>query len=106
LNVRDTLYAIADAGLTLKASMTKDTLKVFPVENLIPELVAAIKEHKAEFIKIMREDEQIRRTGIIWCKSQVFELAREYFGMDDQEAQDDHKAQQQNSTRCVSRVSA
>jgi hypothetical protein len=83
LNVGDTLYAISEAGLTLEASMTKDTLKVFPAENLTPELVAAIKEHKAEIIKIMREDKEIRRTGVIKLESQVFELAREYFGLDD-----------------------
>ncbi len=83
MNVEDTLYAISEAGLTLKASMTQDTLKVYPAENLTPELVAAIKEHKAEIIKIMRENELFRRTGIIQCESQVFELAREYFALDD-----------------------
>jgi hypothetical protein len=83
LTVGDVLSAISNAGLTLKASMTEDTLKVFPAENLTPELVAAIKEHKAEIIKIMREDEEIRRTGKIRFESQVFELARDYFGMDD-----------------------
>jgi TubC N-terminal docking domain len=83
LNVGDVLFAISEAGLTLEASMTNDTLKVFPAENLTPELVAAIKEHKAEIIKIMREDEEIRRTGKIRFESQVFELAHEYFGLDD-----------------------
>jgi hypothetical protein len=83
LNVGDVLFAISEAGLTLKASMTKDTLKVFPAENLTPELVAAITEHKAEIIKIMREDEEIRRTGKIRFEWQVFELAREHFGLDD-----------------------
>jgi hypothetical protein len=83
LNVGDTLFAIAEAGLTLKASMTKDILKAYPAENLSPELVEAIKEHKGEIIKIMREDEEIRRTGKIRFESQVFELAREYFGLDD-----------------------
>ena len=83
MNVGDTLYAISEAGLTLEESMTKNTLKVFPAENLTPELVAAIKEHKAEIIKVMREDEEIRRTGKIRFESQVFKLAREYFGLDD-----------------------
>jgi hypothetical protein len=83
LNVGDLLFAISEAGLTLEASMTKDTLKVFPAENLTPELVAAIKEHKTEIIKIMREDEEIRRIGKIRFEWQVFELAREYFGFDD-----------------------
>ena len=86
MNVGDTLYAISEAGLTLKASMTTDSLKVFPAENLTPELVAAIKEHKTEIIKIMREDEEIRRTGKIRFEWQVFELAREYFGSDYKES--------------------
>ena len=60
--------------------MTEDTLKVFPAENLTPELAAAIRAHKAEIIKIMREDELFLRTGIIQCESQVFALAREHFG--------------------------
>jgi hypothetical protein len=63
LSVGGTLFAISEAGLTLEASMTKDTLKVFPAENLTPELAAAIKEHKAQIIKIMREDEEMRRTA-------------------------------------------
>lgn len=82
MNVGDTLFAISEAGLTLKASMTQDTLKVYPAENLTPELAAAIKEHKAEIIKIVREDELFLRTGIIQCEPQVFKLAREHFGLD------------------------
>jgi hypothetical protein len=83
VSVGDTLNAISEAGLTLEASMTNDMLKVFPAENVTPELVAAIKEHKGEIIKIMREDEEIRRTGKIRFEWQVFELAREFFGLDD-----------------------
>jgi hypothetical protein len=65
LNVGDTLYAISEAGLTLTASKTEDTLKVYPAEKLTLELTAAIKEHKADIIRITREDEEMRRTGII-----------------------------------------
>jgi hypothetical protein len=82
LNVGDTLYAISEAGLTLSASKTKDTLKVYPAEKLTSDLAAAIKEHKAEIIRIMREDEEMRRTGIIQSERQVFDMAREYFGLD------------------------
>jgi hypothetical protein len=82
LSVGETLYTISEAGLTLKASMTKDTLKVYPAENLTQELAEAIKEHKAEIIEIMREDEEARRTGTIRFEWQVFELAREHFGLD------------------------
>jgi hypothetical protein len=83
LNVGDTLFAVAEAGLTLKASTAKDTLKVYPAENITPELAAAIKEHKAYIIRILREDEEYRRTGVIQSERQVFELAREHFGLNE-----------------------
>ena len=82
MNVGDTLYAISESGLTLKTSMTKDTLKAYPAENITPELAAAIKEHKALIIRILREDEEYRRTGIIQSERQVFDLARAYFQED------------------------
>jgi hypothetical protein len=83
LSVGDTLYAISQAGLTLTASKTEDTLKVYPAENITPELAAAIKEHKADIIRIMREDEEMRRTGIIQSERQAFEMVREYFGLNE-----------------------
>ena len=79
MSVGDVLYAISEAGLTLTASKTEDTLKVYPAENITPELAAAIKEHKAEIIRIMREDEEMRRTGIIQSERQAFEMARQHF---------------------------
>ncbi len=79
MNVGDTFYAISEAGLTLRACKTEDTLKVYPAENITPDLAEAIKEHKADIIRIMREDEEMRRTGIIQSERQVFEMAREYF---------------------------
>ncbi len=82
MNVGDTLYAISEAGLTLTASKTKDTLKAYPAGNLTPELAGAIKKHKAEIIRIMREDAEMRRTGIIQCERQAFELDREFFAKD------------------------
>ena len=57
-------------------SKTEDTLKVFPAENITPELAAAIKEHKADIIRIVREDEEMRRTGNIQSELQVFKMAR------------------------------
>jgi hypothetical protein len=33
-------------------------------------------------IKVVREDELMRRTGVIQSERQVFEMAREYFGLD------------------------
>ena len=46
MSVGDVLLAISEAGLTLAASETEDTLKVYPVENITPELAEAIREHK------------------------------------------------------------
>jgi hypothetical protein len=83
LSVGDVLFASSEAGLTLTASKTEDALKVYPAENITPELAAAIREHKADIIYIMREDEEMRRTGIIQSERQVFELAREFFGLDE-----------------------
>ena len=83
MSVGDILYAISEAGLTLTASNTRDTLKVYPAENITPDLAAAIREHKAEIIRVMREDEEMRRTGIIQSERQVFEIAREHFGLND-----------------------
>jgi hypothetical protein len=85
LSVGDTLYAISEAGLSVRTSMTEDTLKVYPAERISPELATAIKEHKADIIRIVREDELMRRTGVIQSERQVFEIAREYFGLDSTE---------------------
>ena len=85
MNVGDTLYAIANAELTLVASKTEDTLKVHPAEKLTPELATAIKEHKDDIVRIVREDEEMRRTGIIQSERQVFELASEHFGLNENE---------------------
>jgi hypothetical protein len=82
LSVGDVLLAISEARLTLTASKTEDTLKVYPAENITPELAEDIREHKAEIIRILREDEEMRRTGIIQSERQVFELAREFFKLD------------------------
>ena len=81
MSVGDVLFGISDAGLSLTASKTDDTLKVYPAENITPELTAAIKEYKSVIIRITREDEEMRRTGIIQSERQVFEMAREYFGL-------------------------
>ena len=83
MKVGDTLYAISEAGLALTASKTEDILKVYPAKKLTPELAAAIKEHKADIIRIVREDEEMRRTGIIQCERQVFDLAYEFFGLNE-----------------------
>jgi hypothetical protein len=85
LSVGDLLLAISEAGLTLTASETEDTLKVYPAEDITPELAVAIREHKADIIRIALEDQRFHETGIIQSKRQVFELAREHFGLDGRE---------------------
>jgi hypothetical protein len=85
LSVGDTLQAISEAALTLKAGKTGDTLKVYPPENITPELAAAIREHKPALLRIAREDEEMSRTGIIQSECQVFELVREHFGFNARE---------------------
>ncbi len=87
MNLGNTLFAISEAGLTLAVSKTEDTLKVYPAEKITSELAAAIKEQKAEIIKIVREDEEMRRTGIIQSDRQVFDLARSYFREDGKASQ-------------------
>jgi hypothetical protein len=86
LSVGDLLLAISEAGLILTTSKTEDTLKVYPAENITRELAEAIREHKAEIIRILREDEEMRSTGIIQSERQVFEFAREHFGLDGKKA--------------------
>ena len=82
MSVGDTLHAISEARLTVTAGKTEDTLKVYPAERISPELAAAIKAHKTAIIRVVREDEEMRRTGVIQSERQVFEMAREYFGLD------------------------
>ena len=85
MSVGDVLFAVAEAGLTLKAGMAEDTLKAYPATSLTPELTTAIKEHKAAIIQVIREDEEMQRTGVIQSERQVFEMAHEYCGLDSTE---------------------
>jgi hypothetical protein len=85
LSIGDVLFAISEAGLTLRMNKTEDTLKVYPAERLTPDLATAIKDHKADIIQVMREDEELRRTGIIQSERQVFEMAHDYLGLDEPE---------------------
>jgi TubC N-terminal docking domain len=83
--VGELLYQIDKAGVLLSYFADEDRLNAKPTAALTPELIAEIREHKSEIIKIMREDEEMRRTGIIQSERQVFGLAREYFGLDQRE---------------------
>ena len=83
MHVGELLYQIAEAGITLTCSKTKDRLNAKPTSALTPELIKDIRKHKQEIIQILREDEEMLRTGIIQSERQVFDLAREFFGADD-----------------------
>ena len=82
MHVGELLCQIAEQGVTLQCDKTEDRLRYTPAGALPPNLVAELKEHKPELIQILREDEEYRRTGIIQCERQVFDLARDYFRED------------------------
>ena len=80
MRVGELLFKISEAGITLTCGGTENRLNARPTSALTPELIAEITEHKMEIIQIMREDEEMSRTGIIQSERQVFDLAREFFG--------------------------
>jgi hypothetical protein len=82
MNVGELLCQIDQHGVTLRCEQTEDRLHYTPAGALPQDLVADLKKHKQEVIQILREDEEYRRTGIIQCERQVFDLARDYFGGD------------------------
>jgi hypothetical protein len=90
MHVRDLLIEIAERAITLTCGRTEDRLNAKPTSALTPELIAEIREHKLEIIRIMREDEccredrRLKETGVIQSQRQVFELARVWFGEHDQ----------------------
>ena len=91
MHVEELLCQIAEQGVTLRCGRTEDRLSYSPAGALPPGLVAEIKEHKAEIIALMREDERRREdrrleeTGVIQSERQVFEMVRARFGSNDQE---------------------
>jgi hypothetical protein len=87
MHVGELLYQISEAGITLTCGRTEDRLNAKPTSALTPELIEGIKEHKMEIIQIMREDEEMRRTGIIQSERQVFDFVRENFNDADKEGE-------------------
>ena len=79
----DLLYEISRRGITLTCGHTGDRLNAKPTAALTPGLIEEIKEHKNELIRVVREDEEMRRTGNIQSERQVFDLWREFLGADD-----------------------
>jgi TubC N-terminal docking domain len=83
MDVGEVLMEIGRRGVSLRAGRTEDRLHYRPAGGLTPELVADLKEHKAEIIEIMREEEEDRRlkaTGIVQSERQAFEMAQKRFG--------------------------
>ncbi len=83
MHVGELLFRLSEAGITLRCGRTEDRLNAKPTSALTPGLVEEIRQHKMEIIQIMREDEKMRRTGIIQSERQVFELAREHFDLNE-----------------------
>ena len=81
MHVGELLCQVAEQGVTLRCE-NGDRLHYAPSGALPPTLVAELKEHKPEVIRILREDEEYQRTGIVQCERQVFDLARSYFTED------------------------
>ena len=79
MHTGELLYLIAEHGVSLRCGRTEDRLHYAPAGALPPELVAELKERKQEVIRILREDEELRRTGKIQSERQIFDLARNYF---------------------------
>ena len=83
MRIEQLLYQIAEAGITLTCGRTEDRLNAKPTSALTPELIEGIREHKMEIIKIVREDGEMRLSDIVQSERQVFDLARELFGLGD-----------------------
>ena len=79
MSVGELLFRIAEHGVTMRCGRTEDRLHYAPAGVLPLNLVAEIIKHKPEIIRILREDEELRRTGMIQSERQVFDLARDYF---------------------------
>jgi hypothetical protein len=80
MRVGELLYRTTQAGITLTVKL-EGLLNAKPTAALTPELIAELEEHKQEIIQILLEDAEYERTGILQCERQVFDLAREHFGL-------------------------
>ena len=53
MNVGDVLFAISEAGLTLTASNTQDTLKVYPAEKLTLEWGGRLRLRREPLLRLL-----------------------------------------------------
>ena len=80
MRVGELLRRLDRAGVILSYFADEDRLNAKPTSALTPELIEELRLHKQEIVRIMREDEEMRETGIIQSERQVFDMAREHFG--------------------------
>jgi hypothetical protein len=59
-----------------------------PRDALGTELLVELRRQKGAVIRALREDEEMRRTGIIQSERQVFDLAREIFDFEEDRGDD------------------
>ncbi len=83
MHVAQLLDAVEEAGVVLTYLDEGDRLIAKPTASVTPEIVEALRERRAEVVNALREDEELRRTGIVQSERQVFDLAREYFDLVD-----------------------
>jgi len=79
MRVSELLHQIDRAGVILSYFAEDDRLNAKPTAALTPELIEEIRLHKQEIIRILREDEEMRHTGIIQSERQVFDMSHKYF---------------------------
>ena len=82
MHVAQLLARVESAGVVLTYLSEEDRLIAKPTASVTPEIVEVLRERRAEVIGALREDEELRRTGIIQSERQVFDIARQHFGLD------------------------
>ncbi len=65
MRVSELLHRIDRAGVILSYFAEEDRLNAKPTSALTPELIEGLRLHKRKIVWILREDEEMRRTGII-----------------------------------------
>ncbi len=83
MHLGELLYQVARHDVTLRCGRREERLSYSPAGALPPVLVTELTTHKQEIIRILREDEELRQTGLIQSERQVFDMVREKFRPDE-----------------------
>jgi hypothetical protein len=83
MNAAAMLENLAREGVRVWITDGEDLRYRGPKKALTTDVLNELRVRKQEVIRILREDEEMRRTGIVQSERQVFDLAREYFREDD-----------------------